>query len=435
MTHYPVFQWRIGHIFYLFFLIALYFLIFYQQSQSEIKMDYTSYYYSTLHLNKHENPYQVFKINNEYFNNKEIVPNINPPFMLFLTHSISYLPFFKGLFVWDTINICLFIGNALLIAYLLRRWYPDIFLWQPFLLTYFGLFCNTSNIIIGQVGFLITFFVLMGYLCLMRGYTRLAGIWWGVIASLKLFPLFLVVYLFSLKAYRAIVYMILIFMMTNVFAGWYYGVAIFSAFHSLISKVLWYGDNWNLSLFGYIFRVFIDVYHPWKALQWLQFSYFMLIGLLALCYLRYMSTLSSDKKWIDGFLMSLFLMLFLSPFGWFYYGNLLVLPLYVVFLRIQYTVMPFFTRILGYVGLFLLLVPVIYFSAANIHFFYEKISIYSYLFYGLIMVMLVNYQLSYEPNAELTSKNTLADLTIVLNYLMIFQMGLPLVYLVALKTS
>lgn len=107
-----------------------------------------------------------------------------------------------------------------------------------------------------------------------------------------------------------------------------HGTLLYEQYFTMMKRVLWYGDSWNASLHGYLYRFFIDNTHPKPAVLLLTKSLSLL--LFVLIFYRYCKAMKPQDQLINphyAFCLTLLLMLLLSPFGWLYYFSLLLLPL------------------------------------------------------------------------------------------------------------
>ncbi len=110
-----------------------------------------------------------------------------------------------------------------------------------------------------------------------------------------------------------------------------FGSTIYKQYFSMLTCVLWYGDSWNASLYGFLFRLFIDVHDKTQSLIAIKTVYIFLFFSLLFWYLK-KSTGKSTALNHQPFCLTLIMMLLMSPFGWLYYFPLLILPVACVWI-------------------------------------------------------------------------------------------------------
>lgn len=407
-------QLKPWHFLALFGLILIYAAIFYLQTQNLILMDFSSYYSASEALNKGLNPYRVLTADFLPFN-KKLPANVNPPALLWAVHSIGYLPHKIALLLWNTLNALLLCLNARLTYSFILKTHnkPNPF---TFTLIYFAIYANIMNIVIGQMGNLIAFCVLYGYIQCQKNHDYRAGFLWGSIAACKLFPFLLLFYGLMNRRYRLTLIMLLVALFWMVAPLFIYGSSIYINYNSMMQRVLWFGDNWNISLFGWLFRLGIDTNNTHQSVTWIKIAFIILFSGILMWYLHQLHTLVQHKKTFQGFLLTTVVMLFLSPFGWYYYGAL-ILPA-IFWLWYTYEDYPSHKTLLLHYAMFCLLaMPIVYVTSQNMPNFLSKVTLFSYQTYGLMLLMYLMAQPKVVLNANIKKPKVMNQLLFGLIFL------------------
>jgi hypothetical protein len=312
--------------------IFIYCLLFYFLQTSQLRLDFASFYSAAAAYAEGANPYTNLVAS--YLSTPTKLPaNLNPPFFLQLLSPLTSLNFQLVSSIWYLCSFILGIIGALLSFKLSCS--EDFFKKYKInlLFIYLGMYPTFINAGIGQVGSILLFFIMTGYYFYLQKQDYLAGTFWGFIIAIKLFPALLFLFVLSQKRYKVLIIMLMTCLLAFLLPCLVKGVAIYSLYFNMLPRVAWFGDNWNASLYGFLFRLFIDV----KSLgnSWLiQCIYLVLFSLLLLWYIQKIKLFSktSTTHPLDhrGFGFTLIMMLFLSPFGWLYYFPLLLMPLTMI---------------------------------------------------------------------------------------------------------
>ncbi|OGV47746.1 MAG: hypothetical protein A3F46_08615 [Legionellales bacterium RIFCSPHIGHO2_12_FULL_42_9] len=170
-----------------------------------------------------------------------------------------------------------------------------------------------------------------------------------------------------------------------------YGAAVYQYYFAMLPQVLWYGDSWNASLYGFLFRGWIDL-HSWVEhqimpanLSIVKTAYASLFGLVLIGYWYLLKKKSNNTH--QNFCLTLTVMLLLSPLGWLYYCPLLLLPFTVTW-QAYCQELPkngrYFFMVL--VSFFLINLPIVYMSTGKMSSWFDKLGFYSLSFYGLLLL-------------------------------------------------
>ncbi len=392
-------------------ILGIYGLLFYYLQTSQLRSDFATFYSSALAYSQGTDPY-VNLIASYFAVPIKLTANLNPPFFLQLLVPLTYVNYQFAASLWFLCSLFLGIIGALLGFQLIctKEFFKKY--WLTFLFIYLGMFSTLMNTGIGQVGAICSFFIIMGYYFYLRKYDYLVGIFWGFIISLKLFPALLFLFVLNQKRYKVFFIMLFCCAIAFLIPVWQKGITIYSIYFNMLSRVAWYGDNWNASLYGFLFRLFINM-QSLHGIWLLKIIFLILFIILLLWYIRVIRILrqTSNHHEIDHreFCFTLLIMLFLSPLGWLYYFSLLIMPLALIWkFLIQEKPKSNKFQALWALSLLLINFPMGYVQSACMNSLLAKLSIYSMSFYGLIIIIYLFISMNKSPtlltfNGENTS--------------------------------
>ena len=396
-------------------LIVTYTLLFYLVFTHQYRLDFSPFYSASQAFFQGDNPYQVLFTN--YFPTvKKLSVNLNPPFVLWLFRPFSILPYDVAVVIWSILSfVSGLIGAGIAFYYAfptLRHQRPYWVLYVLYLTSY----ATLMNTMIAQVGTWILFFVMAGYHFYKTNRDGYAGVLWGLLIAIKLFPGLLFFYVLIERRYRVFIIMltcVLLLSMLPILVG---GFAIYSHYFSMLSRVLWYGDSWNASLYGYIFRLFVDgKQHLLIAkIVYVPCFFAVMAGYIrSLLFFQRSTHIASEHQ---GFCLTIVCMLLLSPFGWLYYFPLLTFPLAVLWVRIL-TKQRLFVWLTAW---FFINFPMDYVRATNMSSMISKLGIYSFHFYGLIILLYLIMTMHHQHKNEIPSQRLQSDVTKILPMMVSF---------------
>lgn len=366
------------------FLVFIYSILLYLIFSSQRIIDFTPFYTSAKLLLAGYNPYPVQLL---------ISVNLNPPFFIWLFSPMAHFSYHTALIIWSILSLSL----GLVAANLAFRHAFSAEIWKKyrlfFYLIYFAFFPILMDTSIVQIGAVLAFFTMLGYHFYLNNRCYLAGISWGLIIALKLFPALLFLYVLKQRRKQVFLSMLATFLLACLIPLLLYGPTIYSQYHSMLARILWFGDSWNASIYGFVFRLLIDTHSSFHNLLPIELLYaclfliFLIIYLIALgpCYIN------GQKNQINHqpFCLTLVMMLLLSPFGWLYYFSILIFPLILSFLisfEKKNSPIPY---ILWTACFFLINFPQAYVINKSMHNFTERISLFSFGFYGLLVLFFI----------------------------------------------
>lgn len=370
---------------YLFFmLVFIYGLIFYKMWTNQLALDFYAFHASTSALFQGNNPYSSLKI--PYFATQyKMGANLNMPIFIMLCWPLSKLNHLPAIMIWSSIS---FILGLIAASVAFKLTFSTAFIKQNrfFLYSaYLLLFSTIANVDVAQIGSVVAFLLIVGYDAYKNKRYVLASVLWGIIISIKLFPGLLFFYVLRQRQYKMFAIMAATVIILSVIPMLTYGMDIYASYFKLLPSVPWYGDSWNASIYGFLFRLFVDssTLHHLHGIQ-------MVYSALALtCLAWYVKQLYSlpaqNDKYHYQFCLTLIMMLLISPFGWIYYFPMLLLPLLITWSQAA-RMMEKQQIILWFTSLFLLNFPLWNIHATLMPSLLEKLSIGSFWFYGLMLL-------------------------------------------------
>ncbi len=337
-------------------------------------MDFCSFYSTGLALSRGDDPYQ--NLLTSYLPVvKKIASNLNPPIVLWIFHPLSMLHFHHALIIWVLLSMVFNLVGAKL-AFPMA--FSKVFLKQNqsnLYLLFFMMFAMLMGTSIAQLGGLLLCLTMAGYYCYEKKQDILAGIFWGLLFAMKLFPGLLLLFALKQKRHTVLITMILVFTLLWMIPGYVYGLDCYRQYFAMLNGIHYYGASWNGSLQGYVFRLFDS-----RELL-ITAAGFITI----LCW--YFINMKKNNPNHQAFCLTLVTMLILSPFGWMYYFNVLILPLALTWQTAMAEQKKHgLAMLLWLSGFFMLNIPLDYTNPDKMHGLLEKLSLYSFYFYGLLLL-------------------------------------------------
>ncbi|MBA2657792.1 MAG: DUF2029 domain-containing protein [Tatlockia sp.] len=362
----------------------VYCLIFYYVLSSNNIQDFTSFYAAIVNLVEHKNPYA--KLSSHFLPlTKRLSANLNPPFALYSFSFLAQFSYKLALGIWIFLSFALgLIGAGVALTQVFSRHFFREY-WLILVVIYLAFFPTLINISTGQFGLILFFLLMIGYHFYLKNNELVCGLFWGLAVALKFFPALLFLFLLKQRRMKAFFAM---FAMTSLALGLpslIYGTEIYSQYFSMLSRVFWYGDNWNASLLGYLFRLFYDNPFMNINLRLIKFIYIFLFIIFILYYLKKMQKNTLQEINHQPFCLSLAMMLILSPLGWLYYFPILTLPLLLVWIKAYKS--NFSAMIIVLLCLALINFPQGYVLDRHSGDLFLKIFYYSLSFYGLLLLI------------------------------------------------
>lgn len=359
----------------------LYFILTNQQ-----QLDFSSLYSASQMLAMENNPYQRLYAN--YLPTINALSfNLNPPALLLLFNPFAKLKYQTTLIIWSVLSLLFgFIGAKITLQLSFSKEFYEKNKLNLYLI-YFSFFPVIMDFSILQLGALLFFLLMTGYYFYQKNNNFGASLFWGLLCAIKFFPSLLFLFCLSQKRFRLFWMMAGVFSFFTILPIIFYGWSPYHHYLLLMPRVLWYGDNWNASLFGFLWRVFVDPNYPLPAFFYVRDLYIILSSFLLIWYWKQLTCFNKINTHFS-FCFTIVIMLFLSPLGWLYYFSLLSFPLFITWsfyitkTEIRYQVIWFLT-------FFLINFPMDYFRKKNMIKFISFLFPHSIYFVGLILLGLL----------------------------------------------
>ncbi|PWY55341.1 hypothetical protein DGG96_11965 [Legionella qingyii] len=412
-------------------LLSFYCLLSYFIFKHYQRIDFSSFYLSSQAFLKGENPYINFFTT--YLSSVKILPaNLNPPFVLWSFSFLTHFSYSNALLFWFFFSFILgIIGITITFYYafsmrFLQKNYVNLYL------LYFAFFPTLMNFVTQQFGCILLFFIMLGYYFYLNRRDYFAGILWGIIIAIKLFPGLLFFYVLKQRRQRVLLSMFVTLLIAVFIPTLVYGPVIYNQYFKMMSNVFWYGDDWNASIYGFIFRLFFggEILPNMSYLVPINLVYGILFVMLLLWYWQNLGPTDNDRINHQPFCLTLAMMLLMSPFGWVYYFPLLILPMTLIwFAALEKQNTPTKTMIIWLLCLFLINFPVDYVNSKEMHNLLVRISFFSTFFYGLLLIiyLLVQRKEIYGNN-EIQCDGVKHYSISAINSIFIFGVFVPIIY-------
>ncbi|MCW8442610.1 DUF2029 domain-containing protein [Fluoribacter gormanii] len=370
-------------------LLSFYCLLSYFIFKHYQRIDFSSFYLSSQAFLQGENPYRNFFTT--YLSSAKILPaNLNPPFVLWSFSFLAHFSYSNALLFWFFFSLILGIMGVTITFYyafsmrFLKKNYVILYL------LYFSFFPTLMNFVTQQFGCILLFLIMLGYYFYLNRRDYIAGILWGIIIAIKLFPALLFFYVLKQRRQRVLVSMLVTLLIAVFIPVLVYGPVIYNQYFKMMSNVFWYGDDWNASIYGFIFRLVFggEILPNMSYLIPVNLVYGSVFVLLLLWYWLNLGPTDNDRINHQPFCLTLAMMLLMSPFGWVYYFPLLVLPMTLIwFVALEKQNIPTKTMVVWLLCLFLINFPVDYVNSKEMHNLLVRISFFSTFFYGLLFLI------------------------------------------------
>lgn len=348
--------------------------------------DFASLYAALKLLVAKENPYVPFLAID--FSPQTMTTNLNPPFGLWLLTPLISVNYLTAFSLWSSLSFILgLIGASISFYYAL----PSDFLrknWLLLFLLYLSLFSTATNLIIGQLGAILLFFIMAGYYFYLQKRHCLAGFFWGIIIALKLFPGLLIFYALLQRRYKVVMAILVTIAVAMLIPLLAYGNNLYTNYYGLTLDPIHHSGNWNASFYGFLFRLLLplkasDPHHLVLIKSLYGISFFALL----IWYLKKLRHYEVNKTNHQSFCFVLIMMLLMSPLGWLYYFSLLIFPLSMTWVSaVNEKKAPVRIALLWLLCLFLLNFPMTYLKINQQPAFINRLGFFSFYFYGLLLL-------------------------------------------------
>jgi alpha-1,2-mannosyltransferase len=368
-------------------LCIIYTILFYFILSNHQKLDFSAFYSAPYALMQGKNPYRDL-FTNYLIVNKALPANLNPPIVLWCLTPLVRFTYSTAVLIWSIFSVLLGLFSfAIMVRYafsaeILQKYRVTLYL------IYFAFFPTLMNVATLQFGTVLFFFIIVGYHFYLNNRDYSAGILWGSIIAMKIFPALLFFYVLKQGRYKVFCMMFITLLIAWLIPLLIYGPAIYNYYFSMLSHVLWYGDGWNASIYGFIFRLFIDPHNPYN-LNLIEALYAFLFFILLLWYLKNLGPSKQKQVNHQPFCLTLAMMLLMSPLGWVYYFPMLIFPLILTwYIALEDECFSIKTMLLWFLSFFLINFPLDYVKTQRMpHDELIRISLFSTYFYGLLLLI------------------------------------------------
>ncbi len=267
---------------------------------------------------------------------RDMRPNLNPPFTVLLLSPLSRLPYAAAYLAWTAISLaCMAAGGWLLAGAYAKQ--ERRFAWSLGFLVLLAAYAPTwTSLSLGQTALPVLLLLVAGWRAARDGKEAAAGAILGGALALKPFTGLLLVWFLARRQWRLLAWYGGSFAACNLVALAFMDPEVFPRYLAILRTVSWHGMEMNASLFGLLGRLDGRVNHlsePETGQIALLIGYaasVLLAGLLILLARRLPPSFSRTGTDL-GYGLCLVLMLLISPLGWIYYFPILLISVLVVF--------------------------------------------------------------------------------------------------------
>lgn len=405
------------------FLLFLYSLMYYLILSHQHLVDFIPFFISSHALLNHFNPYPI----QQFYS-----ANLNPPFFLLIFQPLAAMGFHAALIFWTALSFTLgLIAAKIAFHYAFTKRFMQRNGWILYLL-YFSFFPVLMDISLVQIGSILLFLIIIGYHFFLKERDYCAGIFWGIIIAIKFFPALLFFYVLKQKRHKVFFIMLTTVIVCCLLPLLCFGTQVYEQYFIMVSRILWYGDSWNASLYGFIFRQLMDTRNSALNLLPIETLFAILFSMSLIVYFLWLGPRETDPVNHQPFCLTIAVMLFLSPFGWLYYFPLLTLPFALIFAKAfneKKNSVLFLSCLIA--SFFFINFPHAYVVSRKMVDPMLRLGLYSFPFYGLLLLilLLMSQQRLYGQNdiriQEIISHENLRRFSFALIILLIFGLVIP----------
>jgi hypothetical protein len=327
----------------LFGLSVAYFYEIHKDQENFLYKDYGKFYQATQFAQQGKSIYTKIYLIKKNPENKtaRVVPfgkMLNPPFFIWALLPLGLLSYSTSLWIWSLLSLACGTISIVLLQKNLKFPRTSATLTLTLILAFFAYYPTFSNIQFGQITLILLPLVIGAWLAARHKNYCLLGILLGVAASLKIFLGLFILYFLWRREWRALTWFVIIILICGLLPLTYFNHQVYFDYYTTLQQVNWYSSSWNVSLYGFLLRLFggngehnVALFaFPWLTAK----IYYLLAGLLLLGlgkFLMPMTQINPEKKCDIDFAIIIVAMLLLSPFAWLYYFPLLIIPVVVLF--------------------------------------------------------------------------------------------------------
>lgn len=266
----------------------------------------------------------------------EFLPNLNPPFQVLLFYPFAHLTVTNAYRIWNAIGVLCVLAGAILIGSARTEGRARATGGLALAVLALVYFPTCTALILGQMSLVPFLFLVLAWRAWRGGRLGTAGVILGTLGAVKLFFGAFLLFFVARREWRAAFAFVAAWFFFTAGSGAITGLESLVSYVAVLGTVDWFGHNWNASLLGFFTRVFEQPsdtalgYAP--VLASLLGRGLSLLGILLL--LRMARRRGSPERETEmndlAFSACLVLMLLVSPLGWIYYFQVLLIPLVVI---------------------------------------------------------------------------------------------------------
>lgn len=322
-------------IFLLLALSVVYAFEINKDKESFLYKDYGKFYIATQFFFQHKSIYtQTFTATKQA--DKTVTSQagalLNPPFFTLVMLPLGLFSYAASLWIWSLISLACGVLSILLLQKIIALNQHSLNYTLALLLAFFAYYPTFTNMQFGQMTLLLMPLTMGAWLAAREKNVLTLGLLLGIAASLKPFFGLFIFYFALRREWRALFYFVMTIIVCAVLALALFGLKSYPAYYHTLQSVYWYASSWNISLYGWLLRLFGGAEHnvPVLAFPWLSQKLFWLLVILTLSLFgKFLlaKNIPNDKHKIDlDFSITVITMLLLSPLTWIYYFPLLLIP-------------------------------------------------------------------------------------------------------------
>jgi hypothetical protein len=370
--------------------------------QLNLATDFKTFYLSSKALQTTQSPYEIL-----------YTLNLNTPLFIILSKPVAYFGYQHAFILWQLFSLSLLLATV----YMIFRLFPN--LPNPSIYLFFCPFPVLINVFLGQLGFLVCFLLVLGVYLNHTQKTLLAGLCWSFLIALKLNAALLFLYPLYFRKYGLFLSLIVCtvsLLLLPIVLGY---ATLYHQYFKALDYIYWYGSEWNLSFFGFIYRLLFSYYPSYQDLmvakRWVMILSFSALSLFVYwLWFRIKSLESTALLSVLSIAMLLF-----SPLGWIYYAPTLFLP--IAYCLNQWHRLDRKHSTLLCTALILIFWPIPEFASIPLQSWWYKLSVVGFGFYGLCLLLYFICSMSSNQSVEKSTTGMiwLAYITITVNFLML----------------
>lgn len=333
-------KWRVISATFLLAVLILVLLIFINTyAQIPTSSDFLKFYSSIRFLHRDQSiykPLNLESIPSDIPIDPELVsdfigPNLNPPFQTLLLSPLGLFSYGYAYWIWSLLSITMGLISVCLIWNAYHEEFPISHVFE-LSIVFLVFFPTILTIILGQFSAILLFLITIAWISARKGQERNAGITLGVALSLKIFTgLFIPVFIVQ-RRWKLLIWYIGTFFIVNVISMLIIGLDEHIEYLRTVSSITWYASSWNPSLMGFLSRIFggfenISIIDAPR----IGITLYYIVSILLVSILLWFTKIKDDDIFRFDLIYGLTIVsiLIISPLGWIYYYELMILPLVV----------------------------------------------------------------------------------------------------------